>query len=147
MAEVPFVKLHSDKCHWTLLMISQHWFRYWLDAVRQQAITRANVDSDLCRHMVLTGPQWVKQGMSNIFICFTLWYIHASVNGVMLHWVITNWIFSTMPSPKRFSFYYSLLLRAPRIPLVTKPINLMLLIIIFYMTIILVKGAIGWSIQ
>ena len=33
-------------------MISQHWFRKWLGAVRQQAITWANVDPDLCRHMV-----------------------------------------------------------------------------------------------
>ena len=38
----------SAECLWTLLMISQH----WLSAVRQQAITRANVDPDLCRHMV-----------------------------------------------------------------------------------------------
>ena len=51
MAEVSLVKLHSDECHWTLPMMSQHWFRYWLGAVRQQAITRANVDPDLCRHM------------------------------------------------------------------------------------------------
>ena len=41
----------SDECHRTLLIISQHWFRLWLGAVRQQAITRANVDPDLCRQM------------------------------------------------------------------------------------------------
>ena len=35
-------------------MESQHWFREWLDAIRQQAITWANVDSD-----GITGPQWV----------------------------------------------------------------------------------------
>ena len=45
------VKLPSDECNWILLMISQHCFRYWLGAVRQQAITWANVDPDLCRHM------------------------------------------------------------------------------------------------
>ena len=28
-------------------MISQHWFRWWLDAARQQAITWANVDPEL----------------------------------------------------------------------------------------------------
>ena len=33
-----------------LLMISQHRFRQWLDAVRQQAINWANVGSDLCHH-------------------------------------------------------------------------------------------------
>ena len=33
-------------------LISQHWFRWWLGAVRQQAITWANVDPDLWCHMV-----------------------------------------------------------------------------------------------
>ena len=47
--------MSSDNCHRsdrTLLMISQHWFRYWLGAFRQQAITWACVDQDPCRHMV-----------------------------------------------------------------------------------------------
>ena len=38
-----------------LLMISQHWCRWWLGAVRQQAITWANVDPVLCRHMASIG--------------------------------------------------------------------------------------------
>ena len=38
------------------LMISQHWFRQWLGAVRHQAITCANVDTDLRRHMVSLSP-------------------------------------------------------------------------------------------
>ena len=33
-------------------MISQHWFRWWLDAISQQAIAWANVDLDLCHHMI-----------------------------------------------------------------------------------------------
>ena len=37
------------------LIISQHWFRQWLGAVRQQAITLANVDPDPCRHMTSLG--------------------------------------------------------------------------------------------
>ena len=37
------------------MMIYQNWFRQWLGAVRQQAITWANVDPDLCRHMVSVG--------------------------------------------------------------------------------------------
>ena len=36
-------------------MISQHWFRQWLGAVRQQAITWANVDPELCHEMALLG--------------------------------------------------------------------------------------------
>ena len=48
MPEVPYVELHSNECQWTLMMISQHWFR-------QQAITWINVDPDLFRHMVSLG--------------------------------------------------------------------------------------------
>ena len=46
------VKSLSDKCHRTPLMISQYWFRLWLGAIRQQAITLNNVDLDLCCHIV-----------------------------------------------------------------------------------------------
>ena len=55
MAEVSLVGLSLDESHWTELMLRQHWFRYWLGAVRQQAITWANVDPDLCRHMASPG--------------------------------------------------------------------------------------------
>ena len=51
VAEVSLMKLLSDECHDTLLMISQPWFRWWLGAVRKQAITWANVDPDLSRQM------------------------------------------------------------------------------------------------
>ena len=54
------VKLLSGECHWTPLMISQHYFSLWLYAVRQRAITRANVDPVLCCHMVSKWLQWVK---------------------------------------------------------------------------------------
>ena len=62
------MKLHSDECQWTLLMRSQHWFRWWLGAVRQQAITWANVDSDLCRHMASLGHSefWYEQFEVNL---------------------------------------------------------------------------------
>ena len=56
MAAASFVNLPSDECHWTLVMISQRWFRKWLGADRHQAITRANVDWDQCCHMVSLGP-------------------------------------------------------------------------------------------
>ena len=32
-------------------MISQHWYRKWLGAARQQAIIWLNIDPDLYRHM------------------------------------------------------------------------------------------------
>ena len=45
------VKLLSDECHRTSLMINQHRFRLWFGAIRHQTITWANVDPDLCCHM------------------------------------------------------------------------------------------------
>ena len=36
-------------------MRTQHWFRQWLGAIRQQAITWANVDTDLCCHIASLG--------------------------------------------------------------------------------------------
>ena len=43
--------LPSGGCRWTSLMISQYWFRWWLGAIRQQAIDWANVDLDQCCRM------------------------------------------------------------------------------------------------
>ena len=36
-------------------MVSQHWFRYCLSAIRQQVITWASVDQDLWRHIASLG--------------------------------------------------------------------------------------------
>ena len=55
MGGVSLLKQPSIDCHKALLMISQHWFGWWLGAVRQQAITWTNVVQDLCRHMALLG--------------------------------------------------------------------------------------------
>ena len=55
MANVSLVRLLSDECPGMLLMPSQYWFRQWLGAVREQAITWANVDLDLCHHMTTLG--------------------------------------------------------------------------------------------
>ena len=49
------MKLPFDDWHWTLLMVSQHWFRRWFGSVRQQAITRVSVDTDVCRHIASLG--------------------------------------------------------------------------------------------
>ena len=45
----------SGECHRTPVMINQHRFRYWLGAVRQQAITWTTVDPDLCHHKASLG--------------------------------------------------------------------------------------------
>ena len=50
MVEVSLIKLHSDSYHWASLKKSQHWYRLWLGAVRQQAMIWSKVDWDPCRH-------------------------------------------------------------------------------------------------
>ena len=46
-----------------LMMVGQHWFRYWIGAVRQQAIIWANVMPDLSRHMVSLGHNELINGL------------------------------------------------------------------------------------
>ena len=58
------VVVSSKENHRISLMISQHWFREWLDAIRQQAMTWTNIDQDLRSHMRL---QWVKTQMSEFY--------------------------------------------------------------------------------
>ena len=48
-------KLSSDKCHCTLLMTSQYCFRWWLGAIRHQAITWTSVDPNRCHQMASLG--------------------------------------------------------------------------------------------
>ena len=50
LQHVSLVKLYSEECHWTLLMISQHLCQ-WLLAIKQQALTWANVDLDVCHYL------------------------------------------------------------------------------------------------
>ena len=68
------MKLLSGECHNTSLIISQHWFRLWLGAVRQQAITWANVDLDLCRHMTSQGHnELIHKNTSSLTLMGQLW--------------------------------------------------------------------------
>ena len=57
--------MSSDECHRTLLMISQHWFRWWLGAIRQQAITWTSVDQDFRHHMASLGPNELSEAGSS----------------------------------------------------------------------------------
>ena len=97
------MKLPSDECHWTFLMISQHWFRQWFGAVRQQAITWANVDPDLCHHKASLGLSeltlWGPIGLNfsllingNVFIDpQTLWIKCTQFKYIVIFIVWTNW--------------------------------------------------------
>ena len=48
---------HWQECHLTLVMINRHWFRLWLGAIRQQAISWINVGQfhDAIRHQQANG--------------------------------------------------------------------------------------------
>ena len=60
MAELYVAKFPSNECRWTILMMSEHWFRQWLGAVRPQTIAWANVAPDLCHHMAWLGHNELK---------------------------------------------------------------------------------------
>ena len=61
------MKLPSGECHKTSLLMSQHWFGWWLGAVRHQAITRANVNSNICHHMASIRHDELTLKVSGIF--------------------------------------------------------------------------------
>ena len=68
------VRLLSCECHRISLMTSQHGFWKWLGAIRQKAITWANVDPDVYCHMVSLGLSELK---FLLYICIGShwWYI------------------------------------------------------------------------
>ena len=55
LAGVSLKELPSLKCHWILLVISQHWIKWGIGTVRQLTITWANVNPDLCRNVASPG--------------------------------------------------------------------------------------------
>ena len=87
--------MSSDEWHSTLLMISHHWFRWWLGAVRQQAITWTSIDQDLQRHMTSLDPNELNiednflliiQFLYHMYIYIYLYmYIHI-INDVLNEW-------------------------------------------------------------
>ena len=54
------VKSISGECNKSVLVISQHLFRKWLGAPRQQVISWTNVDPVLCRHLASLGHNELK---------------------------------------------------------------------------------------
>ena len=79
-----------DECHENLLMICQHLFVRWLGAIKQHAITWANVVPALCLHIAplvhdeLNGDEEVKHGRE--IISMLVWLISLSKRGPALLW-------------------------------------------------------------
>ena len=63
--------------------LTDDWFRQWLGAVRQQAITWTSVDQDLQRHMASLGPNELKN--KNVF-----WSCQGDSQVWTLHIIYTN---------------------------------------------------------
>ena len=62
---------------WMVINLSQHWFRLWLGAVRQQAVTWTYVDPDLCHQMASLGqselmPWKLKYTLLHLFSSWTI---------------------------------------------------------------------------
>ena len=51
-----------------LLMKSQHWFRWWLGAVRHQAITWVNVDPELCHLTTSKGQSEINHNPLSVIL-------------------------------------------------------------------------------
>ena len=85
--------------HLTWLAISQLWFRQWLGAVRQQAITWANVDPELHHHM----PPLAHNNCDN----------KSPGQSIALHnTAICMWIFTLVDNPQMpFEFSTSFITR------------------------------------
>ena len=71
-----YVKLHWNGC-WAIIS-SQHWFRWWLVAVSKAAITWANADPDLHRHMVSIGHNVLKSS-NNIDMKWQIYNTHHTI--------------------------------------------------------------------
>ena len=63
--------MNATAPHWSLVKIGSG--NGWLGAVRQQAITWANVDLDPCRHMTSLGYNELRVFQSSLVIIMT-WY-------------------------------------------------------------------------
>ena len=63
--------------------VSQHCFRQWPGAIRQQAITWAKVDPDLCCHMALLGHNDLTLDM--------LQFVRKYGNAFAFYFVFQNW--------------------------------------------------------
>ena len=74
-------------------MIHQQWFRLWLGAIRQQAITWANVDLDLCHHMASSGHSKLKY---DPFFLFSLLADNAILDCIYVEVLKTYFVLDLM---------------------------------------------------
>ena len=85
---IPVILMWGECQTRALMIIAQHWFRQWLGAIRQQAITWANVDPDICRHMASLGHNELTHCVFNSMWYMTVQSLHPPHNEVVggVHW-------------------------------------------------------------
>ena len=106
--------------HSTLLVISQHKFKLWLGAIRQQAITWANVDADLCYHMSSQGPNgWTSWEFPGN-LCVS-WDSLDNMWGMIL---LTPWIRPNLKTTWLRSLLLYCMLEEQRVNCHTRPTNM-----------------------
>ena len=102
---------------WISRLSCQHWFRLWLGANGQQAITWANVDQGLCRHTASLDPnELINQGrnqgtnLSEISINGFKFFIETNAPDFL--WATISWLRKTytlsLSVVKNFKFQVSL---------------------------------------
>ena len=69
------------------LMMSQHWSRWWLGAIRHQAMTWANVDPDLYHHMASLGHNGLIEWILGWIFFFSTCNTGSGLITHMMAWV------------------------------------------------------------
>ena len=79
----------SGECHNTSLIISQHWFRQWLGAIRQQAIYLSQCWPRSLLPYGITRPQWVN--LTDFFKWLTSRQKSTVISLIIISFSLISW--------------------------------------------------------
>ena len=105
--------------HWTSKMINQHLSRWCLDAIRQQALTRSNVEPDICHHMVSSRPNELIKSRVFHYSCTLLFTSLAREQVGMINNVLCG-------NNYHWKFLSGLVLRHIELPVFSSQVTLLL---------------------
>ena len=96
------MKLPSDECNKSSLMISQHWYSYWLAAVRQQAFTWTYFANVVCCHMEPGANELTQCGLNKlsdigqtVFLNVYSW--EERIYLIKCYWMSNGWLITIGP--------------------------------------------------
>ena len=114
MAVISQTKSPSDEHHWTLVMISQQWFRYWLGAVRQQAITWTNLDLNPCCHRTSLSHNALIQVITCLLFGIECPSHYPNQYGLYVNWTFKNTVYRNLnQNTKPFLWKWNTLYKMP----------------------------------